>query len=202
MVRVNLNDGSQSVLSSEGSIADVVVDGDSVWAIQQNPSFNILELDRTTGASTILPLDFSNTPGLSSLDDAHKLELSADGDLLVAGVFNSPSTASALRVDLLTGEVNYLYDGSSLVNDFIWDVKMGLGGDVLLAGSFNDSIGVLRLDTSGALEVVSSGGILSGLDAFHVVRSSSSVPDTGSTALLLGAGLLGLAAIRRRMGRS
>ncbi len=36
----------------------------------------------------------------------------------------------------------------------------------------------------------------------NIRPTSSSVPDTGSTALLLGAGFLGLAAIRRRIGRN
>lgn len=56
-------------------------------------------------------------------------------------------------------------------------------------------MGLTTVDAGNTLRTVNLGA-----EYGHFLVKS--VPDTGSTALLLGAGLLGLAAIRRRMGRS
>ena len=64
ITRIDPATGTQSLFAPLTSIAGLVVDDDTVWAIKQNPSpFRILNIDRTTGASTTLSLDFSATPG-------------------------------------------------------------------------------------------------------------------------------------------
>lgn len=65
--------------------------------------------------------------------------------------------------------------GPPVLDDFVgW---VGASGETLTSASY------------------ATGGII--LD--NMVAFSSAVPDTGSTALLLGAGLLGLAAVRRKL---
>jgi len=170
-----------------------VIDGDDILAMSQRPSYNILRIDRSTAVQSVVTLDFSLlSPDITSLFDAHKVELAPNGDLLVAAVQGPYPIVG--RIDLLTGLVTSLVTTAPFVDYFIEDMAIEDSGGILVSGGFGyDQTPFLgRVNAStGALTVVSSGGM------FDSIRAIAVVPVPEPSTLVLA--LLGLAYARRRL---
>lgn len=100
--------------------------------------------------------------------------------------------------------------GNNTTDAFVTTPAQIIGaGDIVLQDSWNLSMGFLGgigYDPNAAgqygieLQVLNAAGAVVGSSAINVNVGNVSVPDAGSTAGLLGTGLLGLAALRRRIG--
>lgn len=75
----------------------------------------------------------------------------------------------------------------------LYQLSVSGGGTASISG-FEDTAGVFSITTTGNTEATALG-----FGAFTFATETDSVPDGGSAAMLLGAGLLGLAVVQRKM---
>lgn len=173
-------------------------------SMQINPSAGTLSLYGPSGypnnqllqfGTAIAPANFSN--GVLSNPPSLNLDLTTSDSLAVDILQVSPNSSHQFNVtfDTSYGNVN----GSGIFSS---------------AGNLTYTLGSLGLNAQQAANIdgfsinfseagssAATGTILSGLE-FDTAGTSAGVPDGGTTAALLGAGLIGLVALRRKFTRA
>ncbi len=141
IVRIDADTGSQTLFSTTDRIAPLLVDNGTIWAIR-HLGFDMLQIDRTTAAESILSIDFSLTPpNISSLRDSHKIALAANGDLLVAGIDDFTDSTIVIRINKVTGVASPVI--ALLEGEYFPDVAVEANGNILVAGALPDQTPVV-----------------------------------------------------------
>lgn len=187
---VNRTTGAASLIGSHG-ITDLFglaydTTNNKLYGSGESPQ-GLYEMNVSTGSASLIGTPTANLDGLA---------YDSKRDQLV-GYF--AGAGDLYSINRNTGSASLLFNG-----DFVNNNGLTYDPDLDRYWSIDWSGDLYGLDpnNSYARTTYSSGlGAYDGL-AYLTSPTSGSVPDTGSTALLLGAGLLGLAAVRRKMGRS
>ena len=173
--------------------SDPEVSGDAIAGANKSTTPTLTALEWTSGSE--VGIGFNTTENNTGIL-LEQLTLTIYNGLAVAGSFSiaAPITFTAADLALQTGNGNGVFAfGLDAAQQVLFDAILAQAGSGNFLVGLSSTLGC----QSGAADCSSDGGP----ETFTGFKLSAAVPDGGSMSMLLGMGLMGLAAVRRVIGR-